>query len=163
MHHRDGTYKFRVPNRTASGKSSVDCICSETRPHLQGPNPYSTLQSSPSPYLCLLAMAATEAPAAAKALSEHLLSLHELSCKASVDFDAGRPSHSKGLSAAQAALLRKANGPNMLSPPKQKHPVVVFLAHLLGLFNLMLLVSSAACFVLLALDPAENASNVPIC
>ena len=55
----------------------------------------------------------------------------------------------------QAAALLAQNGPNAISPPKKKSLWLQFLSHLLGLFNLLLIVSGALSFILFAIDPAS--------
>ncbi|EGF82503.1 hypothetical protein BATDEDRAFT_86311 [Batrachochytrium dendrobatidis JAM81] len=93
-------------------------------------------------------------------VNEHLLSLEEVEKKYSVSVDAVKPTLSKGLSPAEAIKRLEQYGPNQLSPPKKRHPFLRFMDHLLGLFNLMLLVSGIAAYILLAINPSANAQNV---
>lgn len=93
-------------------------------------------------------------------LIEHLLPLADLMAKCAVEVNPKKPTASPGLSSQEAASRLLKYGPNCLSPPKKKHVILQFLDHLLGLFNVMLLVSGIACYVLYGIDPLENASNV---
>ncbi|KAJ3053133.1 hypothetical protein HK097_004964 [Rhizophlyctis rosea] len=95
-------------------------------------------------------------------ITEHLLPLPEISSKFGVSFDTTKPSASQGLSSAEAAKRLAENGPNQLSPPKRRHPALQFLHHLLGLFNLMLIVSGIAAYILLAIDYEGNKQNTYI-
>lgn len=52
------------------------------------------------------------------------------------------------------------NGPNAISPPKKKSPWLQFLGRLLGLFNLLLIVSGTLSFILFAID---TSSMVNVC
>ncbi|KAH6576032.1 hypothetical protein BASA60_004692 [Batrachochytrium salamandrivorans] len=93
-------------------------------------------------------------------VNEHLLSLEEVEKKYTVSVDAVKPTVSKGLSPEEATKRLEQYGPNQLSPPKKRHPFLRFLDHLLGLFNLMLLVSGIAAYILLAIDPVGNKQNI---
>lgn len=94
--------------------------------------------------------------------TEHLLDFAQLQTQCATSFDPTKPLASKGLTAQQASDLLLKNGPNMLSPPKKRHPLLMFLDHLLGLFNLMLLISGIGCYIIYAIDPVANFSNVYI-
>ena len=95
-------------------------------------------------------------------ITEHLLSLDDLQKKAEVEFDSKKPSSSKGLSEAEVAIRQEKYGKNMLSPPKRVHPILQFLSYFLQLFNVMLWVSGIVAYIIYAVDPAENFSNVYI-
>ncbi|KAJ3113569.1 hypothetical protein HDU96_003267 [Phlyctochytrium bullatum] len=90
---------------------------------------------------------------------EHLLSIPEVAAKFNVQVDEAKPSGSQGLSAAEAAKRLEENGPNMLTPPKKKHPFFKFMECLLGVFNLMLIASGVAAYITLAIDYKNNFSN----
>ncbi|KAJ3071200.1 hypothetical protein HDU98_005682 [Podochytrium sp. JEL0797] len=97
----------------------------------------------------------------AKALSvtEHLMSVHEVAAKYTVSINEEKPGDSQGLTAADAAKRLLEYGPNCLTPPKKRHWFLRFMDILLGLFNLMLIVSGIACYVLLAINYAANYQN----
>ncbi|KAJ1561048.1 hypothetical protein HK405_005089, partial [Cladochytrium tenue] len=90
---------------------------------------------------------------------DHLLSFEEIQAKYTTAFNPDKPLESGGLSSETAAQRLIENGPNMLSPPKKRHPFLKFLDILMGLFNLMLLVSGVAAYIILAIDPADNFQN----
>lgn len=95
-------------------------------------------------------------------MSEHLLTLEELSLKLETRICPEKPAASLGITDDEAAERLQRFGPNMLSPPAKKHAILIYLDHLLGLFNVMLLVSGVACYVIYILDPVSSASNVYI-
>ncbi|KAJ3237801.1 hypothetical protein HDU81_008904 [Chytriomyces hyalinus] len=92
-------------------------------------------------------------------LTEHLLSIPEVAAKYAVSVNEEKASESRGLTAAEAAKRLAENGPNALTPPSKRHWFLRFLDILLGLFNLMLLVSGVAAYILLAIDPVANFQN----
>ncbi|KAJ3298821.1 hypothetical protein HDU79_005193, partial [Rhizoclosmatium sp. JEL0117] len=96
-----------------------------------------------------------------KALSvtEHLLSIAEVAAKYSVSVNEAKPQDSQGLTAAEAAKRLAENGPNMLTPPKKRHWILRFLDILMGLFNVMLLVSGIFCYILLGINYSANYQN----
>ncbi|KAJ3152839.1 hypothetical protein HDU89_001044 [Geranomyces variabilis] len=93
-------------------------------------------------------------------ISEHMLPIAEIQKKLSVVVTPEKPASSPGLSTAEAAKRLTEQGPNQLSPPKKRHPILKFLDHLLGLFNLMLLVAGIASYILLAIDFEGNKPNL---
>ncbi|KAJ2713826.1 hypothetical protein H4R19_002056 [Coemansia spiralis] len=93
-------------------------------------------------------------------ITEHLLTAEEVCDKYSVQINETRPQDSFGLGADQAARLLAANGPNALTPPKKKSPLIRFLICLLSLFNLMLIASGILMFVVLAIDYNANTTSV---
>ena len=95
-------------------------------------------------------------------ITEHLLSLDDLQVKTSVEFDPKKPSQSKGLTEAEVLIRQEKYGKNQLSPPKRIHPLLQFLLYFLQLFNVMLWVSGIVAYIIYALDPVENFSNVQI-
>ena len=91
-----------------------------------------------------------------------MLSLEELGKQIQVEFNISKPVASPGLSTAEAKERLEKYGPNCLSPPKKKHPLIQFIEFLMGLFNVMLLVSGIAAYVTYAIDKIGNASNVDL-
>lgn len=49
----------------------------------------------------------------------------------------------------------KQDGLNGITPPKKKSPWLLFLSHLLGLFNMLLVISAILSFILFAIDPSS--------
>ncbi|KAI9345029.1 hypothetical protein BDR26DRAFT_818675 [Obelidium mucronatum] len=103
----------------------------------------------------------TDVPKKGKALSvtEHLMTISEVATKYNVSIDASKPQDSQGLTAAEAAKRLAENGPNQLTPPKKRHWLLRFLDILLGLFNLMLIISGIACYILLGINYEANYQN----
>ncbi|KAI8903615.1 hypothetical protein EDD86DRAFT_272276 [Gorgonomyces haynaldii] len=91
-----------------------------------------------------------------------MLSLEELSKTCGVVFNNAKPTASEGLSAQEAVTRLSKFGPNALTPPKKKNAILQFLEYLMGLFNVMLLISGIACYILYGIDSIGNASNVYI-
>jgi sodium/potassium-transporting ATPase subunit alpha len=93
---------------------------------------------------------------------EHLKSIDEISKMYSVSIDQSKPAASSGLSKSQVAERLEKYGLNRLTPPKKKHPILVYLGYVLGLFNLMLVVAGVASLIIFGLNPADNKSLVYI-
>lgn len=92
--------------------------------------------------------------------TEHLLSLDELCQQLGTSANGQTPTDSQGLSSDKAAQLLAQNGPNLLAPPKKKHPILIYIAHLTSLFNLLLIFAGCLVYTMYFLDPRENANNV---
>ncbi|KAI8620439.1 hypothetical protein BC830DRAFT_1099211 [Chytriomyces sp. MP71] len=92
-------------------------------------------------------------------LTEHLLSIQEVATKYAVSIDTTDPAKSFGLTEIEAAKRLKENGPNALSPHKKRNAFLRYLDVLLGLFNVMLLVSGIASYILLAINFVGNFQN----
>ncbi|KAJ3280654.1 hypothetical protein HDU79_011482, partial [Rhizoclosmatium sp. JEL0117] len=123
-----------------------------TEPHIQIVEPKPALASNPQ-------AVAPKKDGKSVSVTEHLLSIQDVASKYSVDVNEGKPQDSQGLTAAEAAKRLLENGPNMLTPPKKRHWILRFLDILMGLFNLMLLVSGVLCYVLLGINYAANYQN----
>ncbi|KAJ3078622.1 hypothetical protein HDU99_000469, partial [Rhizoclosmatium hyalinum] len=93
------------------------------------------------------------------AVTEHKLSIAECAAKYSVSVNETKPQNSQGLTAAEAAKRLLEYGPNCLTPPKKRHWILRFLDILSGLFNVMLIVSGVACYILLGINYAANYQN----
>jgi sodium/potassium-transporting ATPase subunit alpha len=52
------------------------------------------------------------------------------------------------------------DGPNAITPPKKTSPFLLFFKELIGLFNLMLLVSAVLSLILFAIDSSKAMVNV---
>ncbi|KAJ3303844.1 hypothetical protein HDU76_005292 [Blyttiomyces sp. JEL0837] len=103
-------------------------------------------------------------PAAEKKLNitDHMLSIPELCAKFNTVVNLDKPGDSQGLTPELAAQRLIENGPNMLTPPKKRHPFLKFLDLLLGLFNMMLIVSGIAAYITLAIDFENNKQQLYI-
>jgi sodium/potassium-transporting ATPase subunit alpha len=77
-----------------------------------------------------------------------------------VSFSIEKPVASKGLSTEEATKRLEKYGLNRLSPPKKVHPFIQFLSYFLQLFSVMLWVSGIAAYIIYAVDPVNNFSNV---
>ncbi|CAG8505097.1 15190_t:CDS:2 [Racocetra fulgida] len=65
-------------------------------------------------------------------IDEHLLSPEEVAERYHMDINTVKPSESYGLSENHAHDLLNKNGPNILTPPKKKHPIIYLGAVLIG-------------------------------
>ncbi|KAI0236150.1 hypothetical protein L0F63_004266 [Massospora cicadina] len=92
-------------------------------------------------------------------IDDHQLSLDQLCQRYGTSVNAAKPDFSLGLNQQQIFAARDAYGPNILSPPKKKHPFIRFLECLGGLFNLLLILAGILTFVLFFIDPKANLSS----
>ena len=51
-------------------------------------------------------------------------------------------------------------GPNILTPPKRRHPILKYLDCVASLFNLLLILAGILDYILLAIDFEANFANV---
>ncbi|KAI9208474.1 uncharacterized protein BJ171DRAFT_488991 [Polychytrium aggregatum] len=91
---------------------------------------------------------------------EHNLTLPQVCERYTTSVDETKPRNSQGLSNDTVVKRLEEFGPNVLSPPKKKHPIIRYLEMLAGLFNVMLIVAGVATYVLYIIDPIDNAPNV---
>ncbi|KNE59953.1 Na,H/K antiporter P-type ATPase, alpha subunit [Allomyces macrogynus ATCC 38327] len=103
-----------------------------------------------------------ENPAASLEIDEHTLDVAEISARYDVQIDVARPSASAGLPPNVAATRLAADGPNALKPPKQVHPIMVFLHCLFNPFSVLLLGACVLTFIMYGIDPVENSDNIYI-
>ncbi|CAG8562922.1 31581_t:CDS:2, partial [Racocetra persica] len=89
-------------------------------------------------------------------IDEHLLSPEEVAERYHIDINTVKPSESYGLSENHAHDLLNKNGPNILTPPKKKHPIVKYLECLASLFNILLIIAGILMYVLVGIDPISN-------
>ncbi|KAI8852600.1 P-type cation-transporting ATPase [Chytridium lagenaria] len=73
-----------------------------------------------------------------------------------------RPLESRGMTEADASQRLLADGPNILTPPKKKSYIILYLECLSNIFNLLLIFCGIATYVLYAIDTVNNAANVYI-
>ncbi|KAJ3129116.1 hypothetical protein HK100_008807 [Physocladia obscura] len=87
------------------------------------------------------------------------MSIADVAAKYQVAINETKPQNSQGLTVAEVAKRLRENGPNCLTPPSKRHWFLRFLDILLGLFNLMLIFSGIACYILLAINFSANYQN----
>jgi sodium/potassium-transporting ATPase subunit alpha len=93
---------------------------------------------------------------------EHLMSIQEVSEKYDTRISIDKPGSSQGLTAQQVERLLQEHGPNVLTPPKKRHPFLKYLDSLRSLFNLLLIVAGVLEYILLGIDYHDNFQNVCI-
>ncbi|CAG8753261.1 35611_t:CDS:2, partial [Gigaspora margarita] len=91
-------------------------------------------------------------------IDEHLFSPEEIAERYHVNINTVKPSESYGLHENHALDLLNKNGPNILTPPKKKHPIVKYLECLSSLFNILLIVAGVLMYILFGIDPIGNKS-----
>jgi sodium/potassium-transporting ATPase subunit alpha len=89
-------------------------------------------------------------------ITEHLKTIDELQEIYSVKVDTSKPSGSVGLSKAEVGLRLEKYGLNRLTPPKKKHPLLVYIGYVMGLFNLMLNVAGIAMLIIYGAATGEK-------
>ncbi|KAI0035024.1 aminophospholipid-transporting P-type ATPase [Vararia minispora EC-137] len=90
---------------------------------------------------------------------EHKLSLTELAVVLKTSFEAKHPGSSYGLTVEDAAARLKADGPNMLTPPKKKSALQKYIDCLLTMFNIILIIAGILEYILLGIDFKNNFAN----
>ncbi|KAJ3381062.1 hypothetical protein HDU80_001935, partial [Chytriomyces hyalinus] len=90
------------------------------------------------------------------AQEEHLFTFEQLMVHHKTSFDAAKPMQSEGLDAADAARRLAEQGPNILSPPKKKSAVWLYIECLFNIFNALLLFCGIAGFIVYGIDPIGN-------
>ncbi|KAK9709069.1 hypothetical protein K7432_009272 [Basidiobolus ranarum] len=91
---------------------------------------------------------------------EHLMNFEEVCQKYQTSANDNNPNESSGFSSEQATERLLKHGPNILIPPKKKTALFLYFECLTGLFNLLLIVSGVLQYVLLAINPADNQTNI---
>lgn len=92
--------------------------------------------------------------------TEHLLTPEECADKYNTDINLKKAAESKGLTSQQAANILLQTGPNILTPPKRRHPILKYLDCVASLFNLLLILAGILDYILLAIDFQANFANV---
>lgn len=93
-------------------------------------------------------------------LTEHLMKPEEVALLFNTAINVGSPSSSPGLAQSEAERRLAKDGPNMMTPPKAKSPIILFLECLFSLFNVLLIVASVLTFILYGIDREANGPNV---
>lgn len=91
---------------------------------------------------------------------EHLMSHEEVAERYKTRINMHKPGESLGLTAQQAETLLQEHGPNILTPPKKRHPFLKYLDCLRSLFNLLLILAGILEYILLGIDYKDNFQNV---
>ncbi|KAJ2955278.1 hypothetical protein NQZ79_g8695 [Umbelopsis isabellina] len=92
-------------------------------------------------------------------ITEHLLTPEECAQKYGTQINMTKPGDSRGLTSEAAAKTLQETGPNVLSPPKKRHPILKYLDSLTSLFNLLLILAGVLEYVLLGIDFKGNFQN----
>ncbi|KAI7868896.1 hypothetical protein BDF14DRAFT_1789061 [Spinellus fusiger] len=92
-------------------------------------------------------------------ITEHLLSIEECATRFQTHVDQTKPSDSHGLTLAQAQEILARTGPNVLSPPKKRHPILKYFDCVVKLFNLLLILAGILDYILLGIDFEANFQN----
>lgn len=92
-------------------------------------------------------------------IDEHLLPLADAVARYKTHINLDRPNESLGLTTQQAAGLLREHGPNILTPPKKRHPFLKYLDCLKNLFNVLLIVAGVMEYILLAINFRANFAN----
>ncbi|OZJ07018.1 hypothetical protein BZG36_00013 [Bifiguratus adelaidae] len=92
-------------------------------------------------------------------IDEHLFPHAEVAERYETRINMEKPGESGGLTSQQAEQLLHEHGPNVLTPPKKRHPILKFLDCLLSLFNLLLILAGILEYILLGIDFKDNFQN----
>jgi sodium/potassium-transporting ATPase subunit alpha len=95
-------------------------------------------------------------------IDEHLLPHQEVADRYKTGINLEKPGDSHGLTAQHAEQLLQEHGPNILTPPKKRHPFFKFLDCLTSLFNLLLILAGVLEYILLGIDYKDNFQNVSV-
>ncbi|CAG8718792.1 9822_t:CDS:2, partial [Dentiscutata erythropus] len=91
-------------------------------------------------------------------IDEHMFSPDVVAERYHVNINTVKPSDSRGLNENHARDLLNQNGPNVLTPPKKKHPIIKYLECLSSLFNILLIIAGILMYILFGIDPVDNQS-----
>ncbi|CCM04510.1 uncharacterized protein FIBRA_06691 [Fibroporia radiculosa] len=92
-------------------------------------------------------------------IQEHHLSFQELGSALETSLDTKDPSSSYGLSTDEAKKRLARDGPNVLTPPKKKSALRMYIDLLLTMFNILLIIAGILEYILLGIDFKENFAN----
>lgn len=92
-------------------------------------------------------------------IQEHHLSYNELGSALDTSMDTKDPGNSYGLSADEAKARLARDGPNVLTPPKKKSPLRMYIDLLLTMFNILLIFAGILEYILLGIDFKDNFAN----
>jgi sodium/potassium-transporting ATPase subunit alpha len=95
-------------------------------------------------------------------IDEHLMAHQDVAERYKTRINIEKPGESLGLTSQQAEQLLHEHGPNVLTPPKKRHPFLKYLDCLSSLFNLLLILAGILEYILLAIDFKDNFQNVSV-
>jgi sodium/potassium-transporting ATPase subunit alpha len=93
-------------------------------------------------------------------IDDHYLEFEDLEDRYRNGVDLESPWKSKGLQDQRAEELLKKNGPNMLTPPKKTHPLLVFLSEFKHPLTALLLLCGFLPLILYAVDSNHDVLNL---
>lgn len=93
-------------------------------------------------------------------IDEHLLPHEQVAERYKTKINMTKPEESFGLTTEQAQALLQEHGPNVLTPPKKRHPFLKYLDCLSSLFNLLLILAGVLEYILLGINYKDNFQNV---
>ncbi|KAK0713196.1 hypothetical protein B0T26DRAFT_753337 [Lasiosphaeria miniovina] len=92
-------------------------------------------------------------------IDEHLMPHADVAERYETSINMKKPGDSLGLTTQQAEELLREHGPNILTPPKKRHPILKYLDALKSLFNLLLIFAGILEYILLGVDFKSNFQN----
>lgn len=95
-------------------------------------------------------------------IDEHLMVHKDVAERYKTRINMEKPEESFGLTDQQVEHLLHEHGPNVLTPPKKKHPLLKYLEYLSSLFNLLLIVAGILEYLLLGINFKNNIQNVSV-
>jgi len=93
-------------------------------------------------------------------IDEHLMTHQAVAHRYKTRINMEKPEESLGLTSQQAEQLLIDYGPNILKPPKSRHPLLKYLDCLTSLFNLLLILAGILEYILLGISYKNNFQNV---
>lgn len=93
-------------------------------------------------------------------IDEHLLPHQDVADRYKTSINMKKPDESLGLTSQQAEQVLHDHGPNILTPPKTRHPFLKYLDCLRSLFNLLLILAGVLEYILLGVNYKDNFQNV---
>ena len=95
-------------------------------------------------------------------IDEHLVPHQDVAERYKTSINMEKPGQSFGLTGQQAEQLLHEHGPNILTPPKKRHPILKYLDCLTSLFNLLLILAGILEYILLGISFKNNFQNVSV-
>jgi sodium/potassium-transporting ATPase subunit alpha len=95
-------------------------------------------------------------------IDEHLMDHQDVAERYKTRINMEKPGDSMGLTNQQVEQLLREYGPNVLTPPKKRHPFLKYLDCLRSLFNLLLILAGILEYILLGIDYKDNFQNVSV-
>jgi len=95
-------------------------------------------------------------------IDEHLMAHQDVAKRYKTKINMEKPEESMGLTSQQVEQLLHEHGPNVLTPPKKRHPFLKYLDCLCSLFNLLLILAGILEYILLGIDYKDNFQNVSV-